>query len=113
MVPHGDGRWTSLVRAVFFVLINAEELGVTQANVEAMRGSEDVRVRRMLGAEGDFGQAEMGLFPDFAVDVIQAVGNYGEIYDRHMGPEGGSFTLPRGLNSLWSDGGLIYAPPIR
>ena len=113
MVPRGDSLWTSLVKMVFYVLINAEELGVTQANVEEMKNSGDIRVRRMLGTEGEFGQADLGLKPDFAVDVIRAVGNYGEVYDRYMGPEGASFTLPRGLNNLWSNGGIIYAPPIR
>ena len=113
MVPHGDPQWTKLVRTVFYVLINAEELGVTQANVHRMRESDDIRVRRLLGTEGSFGQGDLGLSPRFAVDVIAAVGNYGEIYDRHMGPEGQFFTLPRGLNELWSNGGQIYAPPIR
>ncbi len=113
IVPRGDDLWTALVRMVFYVLINAEELGVTQANVEEMRNSEDVRVKRMLGTEGTFGQEEVGLKRDFAVDVIRAVGNYGEIYDRYMGPQGESFTLPRGLNRLWSDGGNVYAPPLR
>ena len=113
MVPRGDARWTALVRMVFYVLINAEELGVTQENVEEMRNSDNIKVRRMLGTEGTFGQTELGLEPDFAVEVIKGVGNYGEIYDRYMGPAGESFTLPRGLNSLWTDGGLIYAPPLR
>ncbi len=113
MVPRGDDLWTALVRTVFYVLINAEELGVTQANVEEMRDSDDIRIRRMLGTEGTFGQDELGLQRDFAVNVIKAVGNYGEIYDRYMGPQGESFTLPRGLNRLWSDGGIIYAPPLR
>ena len=113
MVPRGDALWTTLVKTVLYVLISAEELGVTQANVEEMRNSEDIRVRRMLGSEGGFGQADLGLKPDFAVDVIRSVGNYGEIYDRYMGPRGESFTLPRGLNNLWNNGGLIYAPPIR
>ncbi len=113
MVPRGDSLWTSLVKMVFYVLINAEELGVTQANVEEMKNSGDIRVRRMLGTEGEFGQADLGLKPGFAVDVIRAVGNYGEVYDRYMGPDGASFTLPRGLNNLWSNGGVIYAPPIR
>lgn len=113
MVPRGDALWTALVNTVLYVLINAEELGVTRANVEEMRNSEDIRVRRMLGSEGTFGQADLGLKPDFAVDVIRSVGNYGEIYDRYMGPQGESFTLPRGLNNLWNNGGLIYAPPIR
>ena len=113
MAPRGDALWTTLVKTVLYVLINAEELGVTQANVEEMRNSEDIRIRRMLGSEGSFGQADLGLKPDFAVDVIRSMGNYGEIYDRYMGPRGESFTLPRGLNNLWSNGGLIYAPPIR
>ena len=113
VVPRGDPLWTALVRTVFYVLINAEELGVTQANVEEMRSSGDIQVRRMLGTEETFGQAELGLEADFAVAVIKAVGNYGEIYDRYMGPGGESFTLPRGLNNLWTNGGLIYAPPIR
>ena len=113
MVPRGDAIWAALVRTVFYVLINAEELEVTQANVEEMRNSDNIKVRRMLGTEGTFGQAELGLKTDFAVDVIKAVGNYGEIYDRYMGPAGESFTLPRGLNSLWTNGGLIYAPPLR
>ena len=113
MVPRGDPLWTALVSTVFYVLINAEELGVTRANVEEMRNSDDIRVLRMLGSEGSFGQADLGLKPDFAVDVIRSVCNYGEIYDRYMGAEGESFTLPRGLNNLWSNGGVIYAPPIR
>ncbi len=113
MTPWGDERWATLVRTVMYVLINAEELGVTQANVAAMTGSDDIAVRRMLGVEGSFGQAELGLEQDFAVAVIQAVGNYGEIYDRYLGPQGDVFTLPRGINNLWSSGGLIYAPPLR
>jgi len=108
MVPHGDDQWFDLVKTVMYVLINAEELGVTQANVEAESFSENIEVRRMLGTEGEFGQSELGLNRDFAVDVIKAVGNYGEIYDRYFGP-----TLPRQLNELWTHGGLIYAPPLR
>ena len=113
LVPHGDEQWSDLVRTVMYVLINAEELGVTQDNVESMQSEGNTGSRRMLGAGDDFGQAALGLKPDFAVDVIKGVGNYGEIYNRYMGPEGESFTLPRGLNRLWNDGGLIYAPPLR
>ena len=113
VAPHGDDQWFDLVKTVMYVLINAEELGVNQANVDAMVSSDNVQVRRMLGAEGAFGQADLGLEADFAVDVIKAVGNYGEIYDRYMGTEGQSFTLPRSINSLWNQGGLIYAPPLR
>ena len=113
VVAHGDDQWFDLVKTVLYVLINAEELGVTQANVEAQASSDNIVIRRMLGAEGEFGQSDLGLDADFAVDVIKAVGNYGEIYDRYMGPDGVAFTLPRALNELWSDGGLIYAPPLR
>ncbi len=112
-VPAGDDQWADLVRTVMWVLINAEELGVTSQNVEEMKGSDNVVIKRMLGSEGSFGQEDLGLATDFAVTVLAAVGNYGEIYDRYMGPEGLSFTLERGLNGLWTEGGLIYAPPLR
>ena len=113
VVAHGDDQWFDLVKTVMYVLINAEELGVTQANVDQQRNSDNIVIRRMLGVEGEFGQADLGLDADFAVDVIKAVGNYGEIYDRYMGPDGDAFTLPRGQNELWTNGGLIYAPPLR
>ena len=113
VVPHGDDQWLDLVKTVLYVLINAEEFGVTQANVEQMKNHENIQVRRMLGTEGEFGQSGLGLKATFAVDVLKAVGNYGEIYDRYIGPEGVSFTLPRGLNELWTNGGLLYAPPLR
>ncbi len=113
LAPHGDEQWQDVVRAVMYVLINAEELGVTQENVESMKSSNSTLVLRMLGQEGEFGQKDLGLDADFAVDIIKAVGNYGEIYDRYMGPEGESFHMPRGVNQFWTDAGLIYAPPLR
>ncbi len=113
VVPHGDDQWLDLVKTVLYVLINAEEFGVTQANVEQMKSSDNIQIRRMLGTEGEFGQSDLGLSAGFAVDVLKAVGNYGEIYDRYMGPEGDAFTLPRQANDLWTNGGLIYAPPLR
>jgi general L-amino acid transport system substrate-binding protein len=112
-VPSGDDQWLDLVKTVMWTLINAEELGVTSQNVDEMMSSESPEVKRMLGVEGEFGQADLGLAPDFAANVIRAVGNYGELYDRYMGPEGVAFTLDRGLNKLWKDGGLVYAPPLR
>lgn len=112
-VAGGDDQWKDIVQTVMWVLINAEELGVTSENVDEMMTSESVEVKRLLGVEGTFGQEDLGLDLDFAVDVIKAVGNYGEIYNRYMGPEGLSFTLERGLNELWTNGGLIYAPPLR
>jgi general L-amino acid transport system substrate-binding protein len=112
-VPHGDDQWFDIVKMVMFGLINAEELGVTQANVDEMVNSEDIKVRRLLGAEGEWGQADLGLDADALAVAIKAVGNYGEIYDRYMGPEGLAFPLPRGENQLWNQGGLIYAPPMK
>ncbi len=113
VVAHGDDQWFDVVKTVMSVLINAEELGVTSANVDAMQSSDNIVIRRMLGAEGEFGQSDLGLNATFAVDVLKAVGNYGEIYDRYMGPQGDAFTLPRGQNELWTNGGLIYSPPLR
>ena len=113
IVPHGDDQWLDLVKTVLYVLMNAEEFGVTQANVEQMKQHENIQIRRLLGTEGEFGQSDLGLKATFAVDVLKAVGNYGEIYDRYMGPEGISFVFPRGPNELWTNGGLLYAPPLR
>lgn len=112
-VPSGDDKWFDVVKTVFYVLINAEELGVTSENVDEMTGSDNVEVLRLLGLEGSFGQEDLGLSTDFAANVIRAVGNYGEIYDRYMGPDGMAFTLPRGPNNLWTNGGVLYAPPLR
>jgi general L-amino acid transport system substrate-binding protein len=112
-VPHGDDAWFDAVKLVLFALINAEELGVTQANVEEMKGSENINILRLLGQEGDWGYTDIGLDADALARAIAAVGNYGEIYDRYMGPEGDAFTLPRGPNDLWTNGGLIYAPPVK
>lgn len=112
-VPHGDDQWFDVVKTVIFALINAEELGITSSNVDEMMSSDNIEVRRLLGQEGEFGQADLGLDADFAANVIRAVGNYGEIYDRYMGPDGLAFTLDRGLNRLWTDGGILYAPPLR
>ncbi len=112
-VPSGDDKWLDVVKTVMYLLINAEELGVTSANVDEMMSSDNIEVLRLLGVEGSFGQEDLGLSQDFGANVIRAVGNYGEIYDRYMGPNGDAFPLPRGPNKLWTDGGLIYAPPLR
>lgn len=113
-VPHGDDAWFDTVKIVMFALINAEELGITQANVEEMKTSDNIAARQMLtGDELDWGYSDLGLDPDALARAIAAVGNYGEIYDRYMGPDGLAFTLPRGPNNLWTNGGVIYAPPIK
>jgi general L-amino acid transport system substrate-binding protein len=112
-VPHGDDAWFDTVKLVLFALINAEELGVTQANVEEMKGSDNINVLRLLGQEGDWGYTDLGLEADALAMAIAAVGNYGEIYDRYMGPNGDAFTLDRSINELYTNGGLIYAPPVK
>lgn len=110
-VPHGDDQWFDIVKVVVFGLINAEELGVTQANVEEMKESDNVAVRRLLGSEGEWGQSDLGLDADAVARAIAAVGNYGEIYDRYLGPD--ALDIPRGPNRLWTEGGILYAPPLR
>ena len=112
-VPHGDDQWFDVVKTVLMVLVNAEELGINSGNVDDMMGSDNIQVLRLLGQEGSFGQEDLGLDQEFGANVIREVGNYGEIYDRYMGPEGDAFTLPRGLNRLWTEGGILYAPPLR
>lgn len=109
VAPLGDDEWFNVIKWVVFATIEAEELGITSENVQEMVGSEDPVVARLLGADGDLG---LGLEADWVVDVISAVGNYGEIYDRNLGP-GTPFDLDRGLNALWTEGGLLYAAPYR
>lgn len=111
VVRHGDNQWADIVRWTLFALFAAEEYEVTQANVEEMKGSENLEVRRLLGVEGDLG-AQFGLDADWAARAIAANGNYGEIFAKHLG-EGTPTNLARGLNAQWTDGGLIYAPPFR
>lgn len=111
VVPHGDDQWFDIVKVVIWGLINAEELGVNQGNVEQMKSSDVIEVRRLLGAEGEWGQSDLGLPTDAIAKAVSAVGNYGEIFERHIGP--GGLDLPRGQNELWTNGGLIYAPPMR
>ncbi len=112
LVRHGDDQWFDIVKWVVYGTFNAEELGITSANVEEMAAtSEDPVIRNLLGAEGDLGQG-LGLSNDFMVQVIKQVGNYGEIYDRNLGPDT-PFNLPRALNAQYTDGGLIYSPPFR
>lgn len=112
-VPAGDDQWLDIVKTVAWALIDAEEFGVTAANVEEMKSSPNADVRILLGAEGDWGHSILGLDPDALARAIAAVGNYGEMYDRYFGPEGIAFPLDRGLNKLWTEGGLIYAPSVK
>jgi general L-amino acid transport system substrate-binding protein len=110
-VRKDDIQWFEIVEWTHFALVTAEELGVTQANVDEMLKSPNPNIRRLLGVEGDFGHT-MGLTNDWAYRIIKAVGNYGEIFERNVG-EGSQIKIKRGLNALWNKGGLQYAPPIR
>ena len=112
VVRQGDDAWFNIVKWVVFATIEAEEQEITSDNVEEMRDtSESPVIRRLLGAEGELGIG-LGLQNDWVVGVILAVGNYGEIYERNLG-SGTPFEVERGLNSLYTDGGLLYAPPYR
>lgn len=114
VVREGDANWRDIVTWTVFGMINAEELGVTSENVAMMaENPPSPNVARLLGAEGNIGE-EMGLDPDFMVDVIAAVGNYGEVYERHVGADT-PVGIPRegSLNALWTQGGALYAPPFR
>ena len=108
---HGDDQWSDIVTWVLNATVTAEEKGVTSANVDEMKSSNDPEILRMLGVEGNQGE-ELGLSADWAYNIIKQVGNYGEIFERNIGmntPIG----LARGLNALWTDGGLQYSPPFR
>ena len=111
VVRTGDDQWFNIVRWTIFTLIDAEELGVTSLNIDALNATRTAGVRRILGLEEDFG-TKMDLSPKFMSDIIRAIGNYAELYDRHFGPQTGAALL-RGQNALWSNGGLLYAPPVR
>ena len=115
LVRHGDDQWGDIVRWTLNVLIIAEELGVTSDNVEQLaasaEGSNNPEINRMLGTEGKYG-AMLDLSPDWALQVIKQNGNYGQIYDRFIGPAT-PIGLERGLNAQWTDGGLLYSPPYR
>jgi general L-amino acid transport system substrate-binding protein len=110
-VRQGDFQWFTLNKWVYYALLNAEELGVTSKNVEEMLKSTNPDIRRLLGTEGEFGKA-IGLDNDWVVKIVKGTGNYGEIYERNVGPNT-PLKIARGLNNLWNKGGIQYAPPIR
>ena len=121
LVPHGDSQWFDIVKSVMAILIYAEAYGVNSGNVSEMTTSDNVKVKRLLGTEGSWGQADLGLDMTVAQAVITQVGNYGEIYDRHLGRDGIGLPREGGRNALWADapctdcpkGGQIYAAPLR
>jgi len=110
-VRHGDDQWFDIVKWVLFAMLNAEELNITQNNVDEMVKSGNPEIRRFVGTEGNYGE-QLGLTKDWAVRIIKLVGNYGESFERNVG-QGSPLKIDRGLNKLWSKGGVQYAPPIR
>ena len=110
-VRHGDNNWYDIVKWTVFCTINAEELGIASDNIDTFLGGEDPVIQNLLGETGDLGLA-LGLNNDFCYQVVKQVGNYGEIYNRNLGPDT-PFNVPRGLNDLYTNGGLLYSPPFR
>jgi len=112
-VRQGDDQWFDIISWIHYALVSAEEFGITQANVEEMKASENPDIKRFLGMEADSKiGSDLGLDADWAVKIIKATGNYGEIFERNIG-EGSPLKIARGKNALWSKGGLQYSPPIR
>ena len=110
-VRHGDDNWFDIVKWSVFCTIAAEEMGIDSTNVDSFLGGEDPVIQNLLGEAGDLGVA-MSISNDFCYQIVKQVGNYGEIYDRNLGPDT-PFNLPRGLNALYTEGGIQYAPPFR
>ena len=111
VVRQGDDAWLNVVKWSLFALINAEEMGISQATLDQALKSEKPDVKRFVGTEGSYG-AQLGLGKDWAVLIVKNVGNYGEVFERNVG-SGSKLGIPRGINQLWSTGGIQYAPPIR
>ena len=110
-VRHGDDQWFDVVKWVLNAMLNAEELGITSKNIDEMVKSTNPEVKRFVGTEGSFGE-QLGLTKDWAVRIVKLVGNYGESFDRNVGA-GSPLKIDRGLNRLWTKGGIQYAPPVR
>ena len=111
VVRHGDDQWFDIVKWTLFAMINAEEYAVTQKNVDEMAKSNKPELKRIFGTDGNLGE-QLGLTKDWVTRIIKATGNYGESFDRNVGA-GSKLGIARGLNKLWNQGGLQYAPPIR
>jgi len=110
-VRHGDDQWFDIVKWVHFAMLNAEELGVTSKNLDEMLKSDNPDIKRLLGTEGNYGE-QLGLTKDWAYRIIRHIGNYGESFERNIGVNT-PLKMKRGLNALWTKGGIQYAPPIR
>jgi general L-amino acid transport system substrate-binding protein len=111
LVRHGDDQWFDIVKWTIFAMLNAEELGVSSKTIDDALKSNQPEIRRLLGLEGNFGE-QLGVGKDWVVRIVRQVGNYGEVFDRNVGA-GSKLNISRGLNRLWTKGGIQYAPPIR
>jgi general L-amino acid transport system substrate-binding protein len=111
MVRHGDDQWFDIVKWTLFAMVGAEELGMTQKNVDEVAKSDKPEIKRAVGTDGNLGE-QLGLTKDWLVRIVKATGNYGESFERNVG-SGSKLGIARGLNQLWNKGGIQYAPPIR
>lgn len=111
VVRQGDDAWLNIVKWSLYALLNAEELGISTASLDQALKSDKPDVKRFVGTDGAYGE-QLGLTKDWAVRIVKNVGNYGEVFERNIGSQS-SLGIPRGINQLWSAGGIQYAPPIR
>ncbi|TMK19938.1 MAG: amino acid ABC transporter substrate-binding protein [Alphaproteobacteria bacterium] len=111
MVRHGDDQWFDVVKWTLYAMLNAEELGITSKTVDEALKSNQPEIRRLLGVEGNFGE-QLGLTKDWVVRIVKQVGSYGEVFERNVGT-GSKLGISRGINRLWTKGGIQYAPPVR
>jgi general L-amino acid transport system substrate-binding protein len=111
LVRHGDDQWFDVVKWTLYAMLNAEELGISSKNVDEALKSNQPEIRRLLGVEGNFGE-QLGLGKDWVVRIVKQVGNYGEVFERNVGT-GSKLGISRGINRLWTKGGIQYAPPVR
>lgn len=111
VVRHGDDQWLDIIKWTHYAMLNAEELGITQQNVDEMLKSDKPEIKRLLGVDGNLGE-QLGLTKDWVVRIVKTVGNYGQSFERNVG-SGSKLNISRGLNRLWNQGGIQYAPPAR
>jgi len=110
-VRQGDDQWFTIVKWVLFAMLDAEEANLSSKNIDQMMTSTDPNIKRLVGTEGNYGE-QIGLTKDWVVRIVRQVGNYGEVFDRNVGL-GSQLKIDRGLNNLWTKGGIQYAPPVR
>jgi general L-amino acid transport system substrate-binding protein len=110
VVRQGDDQWFNLTKWTLYCMINAEEMGITSKNIKSKMSGGDPAVKRLLGQEGSFGE-NLGVSPTWCANIVSQVGNYGESFAKHLSVD--PLNISRGVNELWSKGGIQYAPPIR